>query len=108
MTEICSLPFANYDELKKWIYPMFFSTKAGPHRIKIVNSVSVESKKIRTVSDEICVKYDHVKYNVKLLLESGFFIKRGKKYMISPRFKENYGVLTDIAKNIFVFDEKKS
>ena len=46
LTESYSLHSIKYsNELKQWIYPMFFSTRAGPHRIKIVNSVNVESKK---------------------------------------------------------------
>ena len=40
-----SLFVKNNDEIKQWIYPMFFSTKAGTSRILIVNSVSVEPKK---------------------------------------------------------------
>lgn len=106
MAELDPLSFANYNELKNWIYPMFFSTRAGPYRIKIVNSISVTPKKIRTISDETSMKYDHVKYNVKLLLESGFLIKSDKAYVISSKFKENYTVLTDITKKSF--DERRS
>ena len=40
-----SLFVKNIDELKQWIYPMFFSTKAGASRVLIVNSISVEPKK---------------------------------------------------------------
>ena len=107
MIELHSLSSTNYDELKKWIYPMFFSTRAGPPRIKIMNSVSVESKTIRIISTETHMKYDHVKYNVTLLLEAGFLIKCGKEYVISTKFKEHYDVLTDITKKVFNFDEQK-
>ena len=84
---------------------MFFSTRAGPHRVKIVNSVRVESKKIRTISNETHMAYHHVKYNVKLLLESGFLLKNNKEYIISPKFNANYNVLTDITKKIFTCNE---
>ncbi len=107
MAELHSLSSANYDELKKWIYPMFFSTRAGPHRVKIINSVSVKPKRIRAISIETHMTYDHVKYNLKLLLKDGFLIKNDKEYVISPKFKENYDVLTDITKNVFNFDERK-
>ncbi len=108
MTELHSLSSTNYDELKKWIYPMFFSTRAGPHRIKIINSVSVESKRIRTISNETHMSYAHIKYNIKSLLKDGFLIKNDKEYIISPKFKENYYVLTDITKKVFNFNERKS
>ena len=85
---------------------MFFSTRAGPHRIRIVNSVCNESKKIRIISNETNMTYEHVKYNIQLLLQGGFLIKNDKEYVISPRFKENYDVLTDITKRIFT--ERKS
>ncbi len=108
MTDLHSLSSVDYNELKKWIYPMFFSTRAGPHRVKIVNSISVELKSIRIISNETHMTYDHVKYNVKLLLKAGFLIKCDKEYILSPKFKENYGILTDITKKIFNFDESKS
>ena len=75
---------------------MFFSTKAGPIRIQIVNSISTESKKIRTISNETGMSYYHVKYNVKLLEDNGFIIKINSKYVISKKFKENYEILTSI------------
>lgn len=86
---------------------MFFSTRAGPYRIKIVNSISTEPKKIRVISDETHMTYDHVKYNVKLLLESGFLIKSGKEYTISIKFEKNYDILTDITKKFFISDGEK-
>ena len=75
---------------------MFFSTKAGPIRIQIVNSISTESKKIRTISNETSMSYYHVKYNVKLLEDNGFIIKINSKHVISKKFKENYEILTSI------------
>lgn len=75
---------------------MFFSTKAGPGRILIVNSISMELKDINTISTETQMSYHHVKYNVDLLEEKNFLIKINKKYIISEKFRENYDILTDI------------
>ncbi len=91
-----SLSVSNDDELKQWIYPMFFSTKAGANRILIVNSISVESKKIRTIANETKMSYYHVKYNVCLLEKKGFLIKIDKKYLISQKFRENYHILNTV------------
>ena len=75
---------------------MFFSTKAGPYRIKIVNSVSIEPKNVRTIANETKMSYYHVKYNINLLEEKEFLIKINKKYVISEEFRENYHVLNNI------------
>ena len=96
-----SLLVKNNDELKRWIYPMFFSTKAGASRILIVNSISVEPKKIRTIANETNMSYYHVKYNVGLLEKKGFLIKTDKKYLISQKFRDNYHVLNSITNRTF-------
>lgn len=75
---------------------MFFSTKAGPHRIKIVNSVSIEPKNIRTIADETKMSYYHVKYNVTLLEQKKFLIRINKKYVISEKFRESNYILNNI------------
>ena len=91
-----SLLAKNNDELKQWIYPMFFSTKAGANRILIVNSISVEPKKIRTIANETKMSYYHVKYNVGLLEKKGFLIKTDKEYLISQKFLDSYYILNNI------------
>ena len=91
-----SLFVKNIDELKQWIYPMFFSTKAGASRVLIVNSISVEPKKIRTIANETKMSYYHIKYNVGLLEKKGFLIKIDKKYLISQKFRDNYHILNTI------------
>ena len=91
-----SLLAKNNNELKQWICPMFFSTKSGANRILIVNSVSVEPKKIRTIANEIKKSYYHVKYNVGLLEKRGFLIKTDKKYLISLKFRANYHILNTV------------
>ena len=75
---------------------MFFSTKAGPGRILIVNSISMELKDINNIATETQMSYQHVKYNVDLLEGKNFIIKINKKYIISEKFRENYNVLTAI------------
>lgn len=95
-----SLFVKNNDEIKQWIYPMFFSTKAGTSRILIANSVSVEPKKIRTIANETNLSYYHIKYNIGLLEKKGFLIKIDKKYVISQKFRDNYHVLNNITSKL--------
>ena len=84
------------DKIKQWIYPVFFSTKSGSKKIKIINSVSVESKNISTIVNETNLSYSDVKYNIDILEQKKFLIKINKKYIISKKFRENYDVLNNI------------
>lgn len=108
MTESHLSPSTNYDELKQWVYPMFFSTRSGGCQIRIIKSTSNESKKIGEISDETHMNYYRANYNVKLLVRDGFLIKDDDKYVISPKFRENYDVLTEITNKKFNLNEKKS
>ena len=93
--------FLNYkhekDKIKQWIYPVFFSTKSGAKKIKIINSVNVESKRISTIGNETNLSYSDVKYNIDILEQKKFLIKINKKYIISKKFRENYDVLHNIS-----------
>ena len=84
------------DKIKQWIYPVFFLPKSGSKKIKIVNSVSIESKKISTIGNDINLSYSDVKYNIDILEQKKFLIKINKKYIISKKFRENYDVLNNI------------
>ena len=92
--------FLNYehdkDKIKQWIYPVFFSTKSGSKKIKIINSVNVESKNISTIGNETNLSYSGVKYNIDMLEQKKFLIKINKKYIISKKFRKNYDVLNNI------------
>ena len=96
MSETDSLISIENEKIKQWIYPMFFSTASGPKKIKIVNSISVEPKNIKTISNETQISYFNVKYNIALLEQKEFLIKINKKYVISEKFKKNYNVLHEI------------
>ena len=90
-----SCPVDNND-LKQWIYPMFFSTKSGPKKIKIVNLIRTEPKTIRDIGNETNLSYYDVKYNVNMLKQNKFVVKINNKYDISEKFRKSYHVLDDI------------
>ena len=92
----------NNEKLRAWIYPMFFSTKGGRNRIRIIKLLFHESKTIQTISKETKMSYFHVRYHIHVLEQQGFLIKKDKGYLVSQKFSENYNVLDDITNQKFL------
>ena len=97
MTESNTILYVKNDNmLKKWIYPMFFSTKGGSNRIKIIKTLFEKPKSIQTIADEINMSYFPTRYHVNALTAKGFLIREKNLYAISKKFLRNYYILDDI------------
>ena len=86
------------DNLKKWVYPMFFSTIGGSYRIKIVESLQRQPEKIVDIASKTNISYHNVKYHIDILEQGDFLNKNNKMYFISLQFKRNFHILNDIIK----------
>ena len=86
----------NDDDLKKWIYSIFFSTKERYHRIQIVDELYTDSKKNSNIAKNLKMSYHHVRYHIDSLEQNKFLIKNNKTYSLSSEFKKKYYVLNNI------------
>ena len=92
----------NNKKLREWVYPMFFSTKGGSNRIRIIKLLSHEPKTIQTIAKETKMSYFHTRYHIQVLKQQDFLIKKDKGYLMSHKFRENYEVLDNITNQKFL------
>ena len=75
---------------------MFFSTKGGINRIKIIKTLFEKPKSIQTIANEIKMSYFPTRYHIKALTKKNFLIREKNLYTISEKFLKNYYILDDI------------
>ncbi|CAC12298.1 conserved hypothetical protein [Thermoplasma acidophilum] len=93
-----------YDEYRRLIWWLFFGTRGGSMRLRIVEYLNEKPSNLNQISLYLGINYRTSEHHVRILEENGVLVSRGDKYgkiyYISPAFVDKLEIINK-------FKEKK-
>ncbi|MGC8608621.1 MAG: ArsR/SmtB family transcription factor [Thermoplasmata archaeon] len=88
-----------YDEYRRLIWWLFFATRGGEMRKKIIQFLSANPSNIYQISTGLKVNYRTVEHHVKILEENHIISSVGEKYgktfFVSSTFRDKFPIIEE-------------
>ncbi|PYB67830.1 ArsR family transcriptional regulator [Thermoplasma sp. Kam2015] len=79
-----------YDEYRRLIWWLFFGTRGGPMRLRIIEYLKDKPSNLNQISASLGINYRTAEHHAKILEDNGVLVsegdKYGKIYYINPAF----------------------
>ncbi|KAA8922823.1 winged helix-turn-helix domain-containing protein [Thermoplasma sp.] len=93
-----------YDEYRRLIWWLFFGTRGGSMRLRIVEHIKEKPSNLNQISVSLGINYRTSEHHIRILEDNGVLISKGdrygKIYYINPNFIDKLEIINK-------FKEKK-